>query len=93
MFEVGQKVVCVDANTLAIAGGRVSGQLKNGHIYQINGQWDDADWGYCVTVSGIFARTVNGGFLACRFRPLRPNEASARESWAEMLTNPAKVRV
>lgn len=72
-FQVGDIVVCVDAESCTIAGchsPKYGSGLKTGRYYTISGIFSDVRWGDCVTLADLIAITVNGGFLARRFRKI-----------------------
>jgi len=78
-FQVGDVVVCVDADTPARPGYFSPDQIRNGDLYRLSDTFID-EWGDCIKVAGIVAHTVNGGFLAARFRKLpRADEEFTRQ--------------
>lgn len=76
-FYVGQKVVCVDADSPGITGGYIwekGEEIFNGRIYTVSRTWIDY-WGYAV-VDLVEVKRVQGtrpcpiGYGVFRFRPL-----------------------
>lgn len=69
-FSPGDVVVCRNARGPARKGWLAPTQLVNGAFYRVRRVWRDPDWGMCVVLADIEANTVNGGFLATRFRKI-----------------------
>lgn len=67
-FKVGDVVCCVDLSPI-VQGFGVSSRIKLGSVYRVSATFTDG-FGACVRLSCVTADTVNGGFLARRFRHL-----------------------
>jgi hypothetical protein len=74
MFEVGDVLICIDPNSGARPGWHPPWQLEKEKMYRCNGIFNDPVWGWCVTLEGVDADTINNAFLASRFRKLPPAE-------------------
>lgn len=69
-FQIGDLVCCVSTDPWLGVGTRLR-SIRRGGIYRVSGAWSDSD-GQIITLDGVVADTILGGFDFSRFRKIRP---------------------